>query len=67
MSTKIKQVEKFLDKGLTVKLVVMLIGRQLGHPERGVEFLKSLDLPGRPTEPVAKGRDITMIIHPERI
>jgi translation initiation factor IF-3 len=64
LQTKLKWVQKFLDKGQMVKITVMLKGREQAHPERGVKMLEDLKLNGRSEFPVVKGKDISMIVRP---
>lgn len=44
----------------------MLVGRHQAHPDRGLTLLESLDIVGRKTTPTHKGRDVTMLVYPEK-
>lgn len=69
--TKIRQIEKFLDKGYDVKITVELHGREKSHPEiagqKMDEVIKQFE--GKiKTEPVKKfGSNFSVVMHPSKV
>ena len=68
-NTKKNHVERFLDDGNKVKITIMFRGREMTHPEIGVEILNKLatDLDEKCTvtqPPKLEGRNMTMVIAP---
>ena len=69
--TKTKKVEKFLESGNKVKVTIMFRGREVNHPELGMEIL---DRVAGTVEHVGKvdqaarldGRNMTMVLSPDR-
>ena len=67
--TKRNHVERFLDDGSKVKITIMFRGREMTHPELGVDILNKLatDLEEKCSvtqPPKLEGRNMTMIIAP---
>lgn len=66
---KLRHARRFLDEGNKVKLTMMFRGRQLSHPEIGMEVLKRVigdldDVAKVETRPVREGRTMTMVLAP---
>ncbi len=66
---KVKHAREFLQKGKHVKLRVFLRGREMGHPEWGVEVLQRVwpmleDIANKEHEPKQEGRHINMLLTP---
>ena len=66
---KIKQVKKFLSKGNKVKITVLFRGREITHPELGMEVLKTvkdslLDEAILETPPGLSGNILSMTLMP---
>ena len=71
-TTKMKHVVRFLGEGNKVKLTIMFRGREMAHPELGLEDPRA----GSPTTspssrssrsaPRQDGRNMTMVLHPIR-
>jgi translation initiation factor IF-3 len=70
-SVKRRRVEAFLSEGDKVKVTLMFRGREITHPERGERLLRRLvaevdDLAVLETEPKLEGRNMTMMLAPNR-
>jgi translation initiation factor IF-3 len=70
-ATKTKKVEKFLDQGHKVKVTIMFRGREVFHPERGMEILdrvaEAVDHVGKVDQAARlDGRNMTMVLSPDR-
>lgn len=68
---KRRRVEAFLSEGDKVKVTLMFRGREITHPERGERLLRRLvaevdDLAVLETEPRLEGRNMTMMLAPNR-
>jgi translation initiation factor IF-3 len=68
---KVKQARRFLESGYHVKLRVFLKGREMAHPEAGVEVLERIwpmveDLATRDSSPKQEGRHINMMVLPQK-
>ena len=66
---KIRHARRFLDEGNKVKLTMMFRGRQVTHPEIGLEVLSRAtadleDLGEVETQPSFEGRIMSMVIAP---
>ena len=66
---KVRHVRRFLDDGNKVKLTMMFRGRQLSHPEIGMEVLRRVtteleEVAKIETRPVREGRTMTMVLAP---
>ncbi len=66
---KVRHARRFLDEGNKVKLTMMFRGRQLSHPEIGLEVLKRVtqdleEVSKIETRPVREGRTMTMVLAP---
>ncbi len=66
---KVRHVRRFLDDGNKVKLTMMFRGRQLSHPEIGMEVLRRVtteleEIAKIETRPVREGRTMTMVLAP---
>jgi translation initiation factor IF-3 len=66
---KTRHVRRFLDEGDKVKVTMMFRGRQLSHPELGLEVLERVgeaiqDLGKVETAPTREGRTMFMVIAP---
>jgi translation initiation factor IF-3 len=69
--TKTKKVEKFLESGNKVKVTIMFRGREVNHPELGMEILDrvagSVDHVGKVDQAARlDGRNMTMVLSPDR-
>lgn len=67
---KVKHVIEFLEKGYHVKCRVFLKGREMAHPEAGVEVLEKVwpmleEYASRDSEPKQEGRFVNMYIIPK--
>jgi len=67
--TKKKHILRFLDAGAKVKVTIMFRGREMAHPEIGLNILEKLaeDLRGQATienQPKLEGRNMFMLIAP---
>jgi translation initiation factor IF-3 len=70
--TKKKHVVRFLESGAKVKITIMFRGREMVHPERGLELLDRLakDLTGLAiieNEPKQEGRNVFMLLAPIKV
>ena len=68
---KLRSMKKFLDHGNKVKVTVRMRGRELAHQERAFAILKRVeedvaDLGKVETAPAADGRQILMIVAPQK-
>lgn len=66
---KIRHARRFLEEGNKVKLTMMFRGRQLSHPELGLEVLQRVtedlqDLSKVEMQPLREGRTMTMVLAP---
>jgi translation initiation factor IF-3 len=66
---KTRHVRRFLEEGDKVKVTMMFRGRQLSHPEIGLDVLERVlgdveDLGKIESQPVREGRTMTMVIAP---
>ncbi len=66
---KTRHVRRFLDDGDKVKVTMMFRGRQLSHPELGLEVLQRVaaaveDLGKIESQPTREGRTMSMVIAP---
>ena len=70
--TKKKHVLRFLESGAKVKITIMFRGREMVHPEKGLEILDRLakdltDLAIIENEPKQEGRNVFMLIAPIKV
>jgi translation initiation factor IF-3 len=70
--TKKKHILRFLDAGAKVKVTIMFRGREMAHPEQGLNILIRLaeeleDIAGIETQPKLEGRNMHMLIAPLRV
>jgi translation initiation factor IF-3 len=66
---KTRHVRRFLEEGDKVKVTMMFRGRQLSHPEIGLDVLERVlgdveDVGKIESQPVREGRTMTMVIAP---
>ncbi len=66
---KTRHVRRFLEDGDKVKVTMMFRGRQLSHPELGLEVLERVaaeieDLGKVETQPTREGRTMSMVVAP---
>jgi len=66
---KTRHVRRFLEEGDKVKVTMMFRGRQLSHPEIGLDVLERVlgdveDLGKIESQPVREGRTMTMVLAP---
>jgi translation initiation factor IF-3 len=69
--TKTKKVEQFLSQGHKVKVTIMFRGREVHHPERGMQILdrvaEAVDHVGKVDQSARlDGRNMTMVLSPDR-
>jgi len=69
--TKTKKVEQFLSQGHKVKVTIMFRGREVHHPERGMQILDrvagAVDHVGKVDQSARlDGRNMTMVLSPDR-
>ena len=69
--TKMKHVERFLEEGSKVKLTIMFRGREMAHPELGMKILNRVaedvaEVAVVESAPRQDGRNMTMVLHPNR-
>jgi translation initiation factor IF-3 len=67
--TKKKHILRFLDAGAKVKVTIMFRGREMSHPEQGLNILVKLaeeleELASIETQPKLEGRNMHMLIAP---
>lgn len=67
--TKKNGIVKFLSSGNSVKITIMFRGRELSHPEQGLDILGRLaddlsDIAIVTQKPNLEGRDMTMVLFP---
>ena len=70
-TTKMKHVVRFLGEGNKVKLTIMFRGREMAHPELGLKILRRVaddvaDVAIIESDPRQDGRNMTMVLHPNR-
>ncbi len=70
-TTKMKHVVRFLGEGNKVKLTIMFRGREMAHPELGLKILRRVaddvaDFAIIESDPRQDGRNMTMVLHPNR-
>ena len=70
--TKKKHVLRFLDAGAKVKITIMFRGREMVHPEKGLEILDRLagdlsELAIIENEPKQEGRNVFMLLAPIKV
>ncbi len=68
---KVRHARRFLEEGNKVKATMMFRGRQMAHPEHGLEVLKTLagvldDVGKVEAQPSMEGRTMTMVIAPKK-
>lgn len=68
---KLRHARRFLDEGNKVKATMMFRGRQMAHPEHGLEVLRRVadaleDIGKVETQPSMEGRTMTMIMAPKK-
>ncbi len=68
---KVRHARRFLDEGNKVKATMMFRGRQMAHPELGLEVLKKVaevvdDVGKVESQPSMEGRTMTMILAPKK-
>lgn len=68
---KVRHARRFLDEGNKVKATMMFRGRQMAHPEHGLEVLKKVaevveDVGKVESQPSMEGRTMTMILAPKK-
>ena len=66
---KTRHARRFIEEGNKVKLTMMFRGRQMSHPELGLEVLKRVvadleDIAKVETNPSMEGRSMTMVLAP---
>jgi translation initiation factor IF-3 len=69
--TKKRRIVSFLESGNKVRITIMFKGREMSHPELGIEILDKLstELEGLANivqSPKLEGRNMTMIVEPQR-
>jgi translation initiation factor IF-3 len=70
-NVKIRSITRFLEDGDKVKVTVRFRGRELMHPELGLNLLKKIEaelveIGGVEQQPKLEGKQIIMIIAPKR-
>ena len=68
---KLRHARRFLDEGNKVKATMMFRGRQMAHPEHGLEVLRRVaelleDIGKVESQPSMEGRTMTMILAPRK-
>lgn len=68
---KVKHAREFLEHGNHVKFRVFLKGREMAHPESGVEVLNRVwpmieDIGNKEKEPKLEGRYVNMMVFPKK-
>lgn len=68
---KLRSIARFLEEGDKVKITIRFRGRELMHPELGMNLLRKIeaDLLGQGTveqQPKLEGKQITMLISPKK-
>ena len=71
ISYKVKHAREFLDEGNHVKFRVFLKGREMAHPESGVEVLNKIwpkleDIGVMDKEPKLEGRYVNLLVLPKK-
>lgn len=69
LNVKAKQAQKFLTAGNKIKVSIKMRGRQMAHPEMGVEVMKRFaemikDFGQIEKQPLTEGRSIWMMLAP---
>jgi translation initiation factor IF-3 len=69
--TKKKHIMRFLDDGSKVKVTIMFRGREMAHPEFGLNILERLaedlrDEANIENQPKLEGRNMFMVIAPQK-
>lgn len=69
LNVKAKQAQKFLTSGNKVKVSIKMRGRQMAHPELGVDVMKRFfelvkDQGSMEKQPLTEGRNIWMMLAP---
>jgi translation initiation factor IF-3 len=69
--TKKKHVVRFLDAGAKVKITIMFRGREMAHPELGLNILERLaedlgEIANIETQPKLEGRNMHMLLTPSK-
>ena len=69
-NTKLKKVHEFIDNGDKVKMTIRFRGREMAHPELGMNVLKRVAEEMKETakvesHPTLEGRQMTMVISPK--
>ena len=67
--TKLGHVLRFLKKGARVKITIMFRGREMAHPEQGLNVLERLAEDHKPyatveSKPKMEGRNMLMLLAP---
>ncbi len=70
-NTKVNQARKFLSKGDKLKVSIRLRGREMAHPESGVEVLNKIwpkleDIGVMDKEPKLEGRYVNLLVLPKK-
>ena len=71
-TTKMKHVERFLGEGNKVKLTIMFRGREMAHPELGLQDPRTrspsdvAEIAIVESSPRQDGRNMTMVLHPTK-
>jgi translation initiation factor IF-3 len=68
---KVRHARRFLEEGNKVKATMMFRGRQMAHPEHGLEVLRNLagildDIAKIEAHPSMEGRTMTMVLAPKK-
>jgi translation initiation factor IF-3 len=68
---KLRHARRFLDEGNKVKATMMFRGRQMAHPELGLDVLRKVaeeldDIGKVESQPSMEGRTMTMILAPRK-
>jgi translation initiation factor IF-3 len=68
---KTRHVRRFLEDGDKVKVTMMFRGRQMSHPELGLEVLERVvadieDVGKIESQPTREGRTMTMVLAPNK-
>ena len=68
-TTKKKHIIRFLEEGSKVKITIMFRGREMAHPEIGLQILERLsedlkDIAAIEQQPKMEGRNMHMMIAP---
>ena len=68
---KVRHARRFIEEGNKVKATMMFRGRQMAHPEHGLEVLRNLagvldDIAKVEAQPSMEGRTMTMVLAPKK-